>query len=365
MFLCLLGQTNQPFLDEAENVLNECGTLQFDTLSHESGRNLLITAFSTGEKDILGLSIRDNEIEAVRKNELVRIRRLYALLGQLNRAASQSRSRDKLLRLVCQAFVERGLASSSCAIQRTISGGEIEGLAPQGEDQSLLASLCSSDGRGPGLALFEEAVRANSCLFIDDLQLDAAPDTWRGILFGKGFHSVATLPLRFRDMAPGLIILCSPAKGAYRSEEKELLDMASELVSHAVENLNAEAIRVKAVADLQESKVRFRRYFDSVPIAYASLDRQGTMIEINAVLRSLLLIGAQDVAKRSCSEFIVPRHANRFWECFRTLSESGGEPRSRWTLFVRMAPSSMRKWTWASNSMSKTVFVRRIAWSST
>jgi PAS domain S-box-containing protein len=79
----------------------------------------------------------------------------------------------------------------------------------------------------------------------------------------------------------------------------------------------------RAQLELEESRDRYRELYDQAPIAYLTLDAQGTILEANLTATTLLGVARQRLLGRTLSSFMAPPEAERFHLYRRELFSSG------------------------------------------
>ena len=100
-----------------------------------------------------------------------------------------------------------------------------------------------------------------------------------------------------------------------------------ELQVHQIElELQNEELR-RTQVELDAARERFADLYDFAPIGYCTLDGQGTILEANFTVATLLGVDRSLVAGKTLDRFIVKADADSYYLCRKRLIETG-EPQA-------------------------------------
>ncbi len=202
------------------------------------------------------------DVSARKSAELAaqRVRRMYAALSATNEAILRTDDAEALYRSVCALLVEH--AGLKLAAVRLVdrATGWIESVAHAGEPASYLAKARVSVDRelpnahGPA----GQAVQEGRTIVNNDYLNDPSLALWHGVARESGIASTASIPLRRGGSVVGLITLYSAETNWFDPELVGLAERMVDNVSFALDNIDREAQRARAVHALRESEARFR-----------------------------------------------------------------------------------------------------------
>jgi len=186
-------------------------------------------------------------------------RNLYAALSATNEAIIRIRDRNALLQRVCEVAVERtGIVFAWIGMLNDTE--KLRPVARAGEDQDILelamTSLNSADRSECAAAA--RALAHNRIEVVNDWKDDPGLAPWLD-LFGKaGFRSLAVLPIRQNGQPIATLHLYADETGYFRPDIVALLKEMGADLDYALEGLQAQSERDRAVADLQSAEARWQ-----------------------------------------------------------------------------------------------------------
>ena len=186
-------------------------------------------------------------------------RNLYAALSATNEAIIRIRDRNALLQRVCEIAVERtGIVFAWVGMLNDTE--KLRPVARSGEDQGILelamTSLNSTDRSECAAA--GRALAHNRIEVVNDWKDDPGLSPWLE-LFGKaGFRSLAVLPIRQNYMPIATLHLYAAEPGYFRQDIVDLLTEMGADLDYALDGLQAQAERDRAVAELQRAETRWQ-----------------------------------------------------------------------------------------------------------
>ena len=193
------------------------------------------------------------------ENRLREQRNLYAALSATNEAIIRIRDRNALLQQVCEIAVERtGIVFAWVGMLNDAE--KLRPVARAGEDQDILGlamtSLNSTD-RSECVAA-ARALAHNRIEVVNNWKDDPGLEPWLE-LFGKaGFQSLAVLPVRQNGSPIATLHLYADEPGYFRPDIISLLTKMGGDLDYALDSMQAQTERDRAIADLQHAEARWQ-----------------------------------------------------------------------------------------------------------
>ena len=217
------------------------------------------------------------------EHEIVRLSRLHAALGQINRIIARTPARSKLFDKVCQALVKQGGFRMAWIGWPDAKTRLLEPVAIRGDDSGYLSTIRiftdnRPESRGPAGTAFREN-RPHIC---NDTFTDPAMLLWRDQVKQHGLHGCAAFPIHSKDDVCGVLVVYAAEPDFFQDNEIALLVEAASNLSFALENL----ARTEA---LTASELRYRRLFETSKDGILILDADtGMVVDANPFLLALL-----------------------------------------------------------------------------
>ncbi len=198
--------------------------------------------------------------------------------------------------------------------------------------------------QAPDALRIEEELRKGgfifTCLCVDSLSSfrealeESRPDAVlaaQAFASGDGFIVLSLARERF----PGLpFFLIDEEFSPARAEEsfkaaatdylaREHLALLGVRVHAALESVWAREDVLRLERELQESKERFRLFYENAPVGYQALDAYGKLLEVNDAWLSMLGYERAQVIGRWFGDFLVPHERDLFRRNFARFKDSG------------------------------------------
>ncbi|HEX5803634.1 MAG TPA: EAL domain-containing protein [Azospira sp.] len=209
------------------------------------------------EKRSAQLEARVEELRQAER-QITRLNRLYAALSETNQAIVHLRDRDLLFQALCRIAVERGGLATAWVGLVDADSGTITPVAHCGPAPSWVARLAPLSARGQRRTPAEIALAEERIYLSNDLAADPALAAIRDDLVGDGFAAGTALPLRAAGRVIGCVTLLSGEKGFFDERLTNLVREMAADVSFALDNLDREARRHRAEAQLRASEETIR-----------------------------------------------------------------------------------------------------------
>lgn len=314
-----------PHMAELVQMMQDGKPISFETFLPKAKRHLKATAFPTDRRNRFCIvatdvtQLRERELESTRAN------RMYSVLSQINQSIVRSHSRTDLLNCVCKAFVESGVVSLCYAVWRNTPHAPTSLLALSGSPESLPRELERAPGFRAESQLGEISIAEDRTIICTNFALDPIARAWGELAVSFGLHTAAAFPLRLKADCLGAVVLFSKQEGALSTKELSLFNSAAQDISHALENLQLEALRAQALEALEISEQRFRSQFEKSPVAYVALDSKGLITDANPSWTSLVVQMPGDAIGNALMDYIRPLFRRHFTDAYASLVLAGGD----------------------------------------
>ncbi|MFW5949148.1 MAG: bacterio-opsin activator domain-containing protein [Halolamina sp.] len=183
-----------------------------------------------------------------------RLDQTSTLFRGVTRALVRAKSRTEIESAVCDRLVERGLidlawigehdrASERVTVRAQASGQSRSAAVPAAEIHELA---------GPGSPV-ERAAADGSRRVVDDVLGDATAEGWQRAALDRGFHAIASFPLRYEGANYGTLNVYTEQSGGFDDLEKSVLEELATTVAYAI----TAAERKRALTDPEVIRLEF------------------------------------------------------------------------------------------------------------
>jgi PAS domain S-box-containing protein len=176
------------------------------------------------------------------EQQIVRMKRLYATLSQVNQTIVRVKDRDELFRSICDVAVQFGEFSLAWAGLLDEDLGEIRPVAVKGteETQWTLPIINIYEGELKN-GLIAEAVRTSKVMTSEDVRADKRLKNLYDYFHKYAYHSSAAIPIRLKNKTIGVISLSSAETGLFQDEQEvHLLKEMGLDISFALDTMETE-----------------------------------------------------------------------------------------------------------------------------
>lgn len=260
---------------------------------------------------------------------LLRIERLTSIfmaMLEINRYIMRLSDESELFTIICKTAVELGGAKMAWVGKINDASGLIEPVASCGRGSDYLnnvyISACgdSPEGRGPTGVAF----RQNRTVVINNYLVSEITKPWHERAARYGWNSAGTFPIQRSNRPFAVLTLYYSFPDAFDDETTSLLKDISDSISFALDNLDRETQRKKALEALRKSIEEVEDLYNHAPCGYHSLDKDGVFVKINDTELAWLGYARDEiVGKMKWTDLLVPEGLQVFRESFPRLKEQG------------------------------------------
>jgi PAS domain S-box-containing protein len=245
-------------------------------------RHVRISFASTGSKNIVTFeNLTEHKLVKAR---ILRLNQLYAALSHCNQAIVHSKNEQELFARICEVAVRFGgmnmawIGRVDPATRMVIPVASYgDGAAEYLHDIKISADAGSPYGQGPtGRSLYEKRP-----LWCQDFQNSPLTTPWHQRGAALGWNSSAALPLYCNGAAYGTFTLYSDRLNAFDETVRDLLIEMSADISHALDTLSQEALRVQMEQELENSRNLLKTVIDTSPVRIFWKDRESRYLGCN------------------------------------------------------------------------------------
>lgn len=193
------------------------------------------------------------------EQEILRLNRIYSVLGHCNCAMVNQADISSLFDEICKQTVERGqfrfawvglLDLESGLLKPAASFGVIPGFVDR-------VGLLLSGPNHQKLASYR-AISENRTIVINDVDNDPVAHSWRSTALDQNLHALASTPIRLNDSVIGTFTIYANEPGCFGPREIELIDELALDISFAIAYHEKEAQRKAATDELRLRERRLR-----------------------------------------------------------------------------------------------------------
>jgi len=139
-------------------------------------------------------------------------------------------------------------------------------------------------GRGPT----GTAIRENRLVVSNDIRSDEKMAPWRNDATRRIYRSSAALPLRFQGRCIGALMIYSSEAGFFDSNQVSLLEEVVNDLGYALDALEKEKTQRQAEEALQQSELKFRTLFETMPLGVVYQGADGKIIDANPAAERII-----------------------------------------------------------------------------
>jgi PAS domain S-box-containing protein len=251
------------------------------------------------------IALKDHEVE------IERLKRLYAALSHISQAIGWTRTRDDLLRKICEVLTEHGGFQMAWIGWHQPEKATLAPAAASGQPQGYLQSLriFAEDGPedpSPTGNAFREG-RESIC---NDLHEGPSSLPWRQESRRRGFHSAAAFPIKVKGEVQGTLNVYAGSRDFFQEKEVGLLAEAATDISFALENLSRDEERRQAEQEAERERSFSSMMIESLPGILYFYDENGKFLRWNHNFETVTGYTGAEIGKMKPRDFfpVEDRH---------------------------------------------------------
>jgi PAS domain S-box-containing protein len=227
-------------------------------IQHKAGHYIWIEGCITNlvKNDAIGafvLSCRDVTGRTEMERALIRLNRLYASIGQINRAILSVEDEYALLKELCYIATEFGnfrmaFVSVMDPVTRKLKLIQSSGVAEPDVEPSMVVQDLE---RTP----FETVLQTGQSFVCNNVETDLYGEYWKYVARQKGFNSFIVLPISRLGRIVGVFVLAASSSDAFSPKEVELLEETADDISFKIDVLKKEKARTPPLAKTSSAQV--------------------------------------------------------------------------------------------------------------
>jgi len=211
-------------------------------------------------------SIQDITESKNAEKEIVRLNRVYMVLGNVNKAIVHIREKQELFDKICQIAIDDGHFLMSWFGTVNSQTNKVDVMASYGKTDGYLDNLNIDLGneilsQGPT----GRSILKGESVYCNDIANDKSMIPWRENAIKRGYRSSIALPLIISGKVTGALTIYSDEVNYFNDVEIDLLDKLAMDISYALEFFDIEVEAKKTTETLRESEEKFRNAFLTNP----------------------------------------------------------------------------------------------------
>ncbi|HYR05300.1 MAG TPA: diguanylate cyclase, partial [Gallionella sp.] len=261
--------------------------------------------------------------------ELFRLERrtnIYKAMLEITQSIMRLSDESKLFPMICRTAVELGGVKMAWVGKLNDTSGLIEPVASYGSGSEYLENILVSadedlpEGRGPTGTAFRES----SVAVVNNYQMSEITKPWHERAALYGWKSAGSFPIQRASRPFAVLSVYYSYLDAFDDETTGLLKEISGSISFALDNLDRETQRIRALEALRKSKGEIEDLYNQAPCGYHSLDRDGVILKINDTELSWLGYTRDEIVGKMKWIDLLPQESQRvFCENFPRFKEDG------------------------------------------
>ena len=240
------------------------------------------------------------------EKEIRRLNRLYSVLSHVSQAIVRVPARSELLSAICRVSVEQGQFQTAWVAWREAGLERTRPVAQWGRMDSQGLGL--EDEGWPA----DTAIRTGQPAILNHLHRDAPRLGWG--------QAAAAFPIAFQGRMEGALCVCAAEEGFFQEKEIRLMGEVVSEVSYALDNLERESQRQKAVEALRASEQRYQHIVESANDWIWEINPEGVYTFASPRVLEVLGYAPEEILGRTLFDFMPPEEAARVGRIFGEIA---------------------------------------------
>ncbi|MFT3739962.1 MAG: PAS domain S-box protein [Breznakibacter sp.] len=284
------------------------------------------------------------------ENQAQTFSRLYATLSQVNQAIARTHEKYELYQIICDVSVEFGKFNLAWIGEYNANDHTVVPVASKGIhgvsvpfDKFYLTQPPFDKG------ITREAIFSRNVAFCKDILKDEGMAHWQDVALKGRFHSVAAIPLFLNgDVVSIFSLYASDVDFFNTSEEADLIREMGLDISYALDAIDAEMQRLKAVDELNQTSERLALATKAAQIGVWDWDLVENKLVWNDVMYRLY--GLQpyediDLCER-WPQFVAPEDRARVDSVIQNISDAPNVGEIEFKITLRTGESRYIRSSW-------------------
>lgn len=269
--------------------IDKCKWLQLDFSYLEFGN----------ESPVLLAIVNDITERKFAEEKIQNLTRLYALLGQINQTIVRQSNDLDLMQQICDVAIEYGKFKFAWFAEYNELNESIKFICESGESENYIEKIENQFTQLNTRSIaYRNIIDNKEIACCNDISLDKEMVFKPSEALENNFHSMAILPIKRKAKTTYLLYLYSDITGFFNKEEQKLLSEIAQDISHAVETIEAEKVRLETENALLESENRYNAFINNnVDMIFVKDDQLRYLVVNDSFARFLNLKKEQILSK--------------------------------------------------------------------
>jgi len=244
------------------------------------------------------------------------LNRVHAVLSGINSLIVRVKDRCQLLKESCRLAVEKGQFRFAWCAWMEAGAAQFRRVAWSGDSEEFAGLLRKSATAGTTPATLVQAALASQLPAIsEDIHTDPRVEAYRPEIIGRGYQSIAALPLVVDGKSVGCLVLAAAEKGFFNEGELRLLIELAGDISFALDHIEkAERLNYLAYYD-ELTGIANRTFFhERLSIHVQSAARTGRKLAL-VVTQIERFESIAETLGRSAADHLIRELAARLTQC--------------------------------------------------
>lgn len=256
------------------------------------------------EKPVLLVIINDITERKLAEEKLNNLTRLYALLGQINQSIVRQSNVLNLMQQICDVAIGYDEFKFAWFAEYNEINESIKFICESGENQNYIEKIEDQFTQlNTESKAYRDLIENNEIAYCNDISQDKEMVFKPSEALENNFHSMAILPIKRIGDITYLLFLYSDVTGFFNDEELKLLSEIAQDISHAVEIIEAEKVRVLTENALLESENRYNAFINNNVDMIFVKDNQLRYLVVNDSFARFLNLKKEQILSKSDLEF--------------------------------------------------------------
>ena len=217
------------------------------------------------------------------EQKIVKANRLYQFISQMNQMIVRSTDECTLFKEACSIAVNVGKFKMVWIGMTDEKTGKVIPRVISGEDNGYVETIqkIMIDDHRNVITWRCDTIKKEKHIVINNISDDLIMDAWKQEALSRGYQSLMILPIRKFEETVGIFCFYASEKDFFDAEEITLLEEANSDVSFALEILEKEKLRKKALKEMTESENRYHMLTEISPVGIFRTDAKGYTTYVN------------------------------------------------------------------------------------